>query len=133
MADTLERPLVALVGGGTLLAREIQDLLHEAKPAPRIELISASAIDAAVLGANEDEPIVMSPLTPESLAGASVAFLAGSQASSRKALRMNADDGPVLIDLTGALEDQPSARLRAPFAEPEGADGADARVQIVAH
>jgi len=32
--------LVAVVGGDTLLARELRELLAETKPAPRVELIS---------------------------------------------------------------------------------------------
>ena len=82
-----ERPLIALVGGDTLLAKEIREVLSESKPAPRVQLISASADGTAKIAAADDEPIVMAPLTAESLAGATVAFLAGSPASSRRALR----------------------------------------------
>ena len=39
----LERPLVAMVGGDTLLAREIRELLGESRPVPRVQLISAAA------------------------------------------------------------------------------------------
>ena len=131
-ARTLSR--VAVVGADTLLAREIQDLLEQSKPAPRIELISASSETAVVLGGDVDEAIPLSPLSAVSLAGADVAFLAGSPASCRKALRLNPPDGPRLIDLTGALEDQPQARLRAPSAEPGGASQAGGgAVQVIAH
>ena len=57
-----ERPLVAVVGGDTLLAREIRDLLRDAKPSPRIELISAAADDSTILAREEDEAVVMIPL-----------------------------------------------------------------------
>lgn len=129
---------VALVGGDSLLARDIQEVLEESKPAPRIELISSSAENATVLGGDSEEAVPLSPLTPSSLAGAGVAFLAGSLASSRKALRLNPPGGPVLIDLTGALEDQPQARLRAPSAEPVDAALQDANskpgvVHVIAH
>jgi aspartate-semialdehyde dehydrogenase len=113
-----ERPLVAVVGGDSLLARELLELLGEAKPAPRVQLISAAADGAAVLNAEEDDAVVMSPLAAESLEEARVAFLAGSPSSSRRTLKVNPPGGPVLIDLTAALEDQPNARLRAPSAEP---------------
>ncbi len=60
----------------------------------------------------------MTPLNAESLEGAKAVFLAGSPASSRRALKINPPGGPALIDLAGALEEQPRARLRAPSAEP---------------
>jgi len=131
------RQRVAVVGGDSLLARDIQELLEESKPAPSIELISSASETAAVLGGDSEEAIPLSPLTAASLAGAGVAFLAGSLASSRKALRLNPADGPVLIDLTGALEDQPQARLRAPSAEPASEAGPVNKsrdgVQVIAH
>jgi aspartate-semialdehyde dehydrogenase len=125
----LVRPLVAVVGGDTLLARELRELLAETKPAPRVELISGSAEQAA--SDEEEEPVVMSPLAPPSFEGAKVAFLAGTHASSRKALKV-ASKNTVLIDLTSALEEQPNARLRAPFAEKEPVKNLGA-VQVIAH
>jgi aspartate-semialdehyde dehydrogenase len=134
LAEARIRHRVAVVGGDTLLAHEIRDLLGESKPAPSIELISATTETAAVLSGDGEEPIPLSPLAASSLVGADVAFLAGSPASSRKALRLNPPNGPVLVDLTGALEDQPHARLRAPTAEPGGASSAVAgTIQVVAH
>lgn len=126
------RPLVALVGGDTLLAREIREQLSETKPAPRVQLISSAAEGAVQLGADQEEAIIMIPLSAESLEGARVAFLAGSPASSRRALKVNPEDGPALIDLTGALEDHPQARLRAPSAEPPGTT-AQSRIEVIAH
>ena len=133
MADAQARPHVALVGGDTLLARELRDLLAGDKPAPRIELISANAENLAVLGVEDEEAVVMSPLQAASLEGAQVAFLAGSPASSRRALKLNPPDGPLLIDLTAALEDQPAARLRAPSAEFERTASKPAAIQVIAH
>jgi len=127
-----ERPLIALVGGDTLLAKEIREVLGESKPAPRVQLISASGDGTAKIAAEGDEPIVMAPLTADSLAGATVAFLAGSPASSRRALKVNPKGGPLLIDLTGGLEEQPEARLRAPSADP-AQKHSDSRIQVIAH
>ena len=126
-----DRPLVAVVGGDTLLAREIRDLLGDMKPAPRVELISAAADDSMILAREEDEAVVMIPLIAESLEACRVAFLAGSPASSRRTLKLNPQDGPMLIDLTGALEDQPSARLRAPTAE--ASHSSPSAIQVIAH
>ena len=132
MASLTERPLIALVGGDTLLAKEIREVLGESKPAPRVQLISASGDGTAKIAAEGDEPIVMAPLTADSLAGATVAFLAGSPASSRRALKVNPKGGPLLIDLTGGLEEQPEARLRAPSADP-AQKHSDSRIQVIAH
>jgi aspartate-semialdehyde dehydrogenase len=129
----VERPLVAVVGGETLLAKELREALAQEKPAPRVELISAAADGSTVLSAEEEELAVMSPLIRESLAGAQVAFLAGTPVSSRRALKVSPADGPVLIDLTAALEEQPNSRLRAPMAEPEEKKIAPGVIQVVAH
>jgi len=139
-----DRPLVAVVGGDTMLGREIRQLLSDANPAPRIQLIAASVPDTeAVLTEQDEEPVVMVPLTAESLEHSRAAFLAGSAASSRRALKLNPKDGPMLIDLTGALEDQPQARLRAPSSEPRTGprtdssktihDSAAHAIQVIAH
>jgi len=131
LAKLTERPLIALVGGDTLLAKEIREVLDGSKPAPRVQLISAAADGSATLTADEEEPLVMAPLSAENLAGAKVAFLAGSPASSRRVLKVNPKDGPRLIDLAGGLEEQPEARLRAPSAE--AARPAASPIQVVAH
>lgn len=123
--------MVAVVGSDSLLAREIRDLLSEAASPPRVQLISGSPDSAALLAAEEEEAVVMTPLTAENLEGARVAFLAGSPASSRRALKLNPPDGPILIDLTAALEEQPDARLRAPSAESSTPDRS--RIQVIAH
>jgi len=127
-----ERPVVAIVGGDTLLARELRELLSETPAAPRVQLISAAPDGAAVLNPEEEEAVVMVPLAPETLEGSRVAFLAGSPASSRRTLKLHADDGPRLVDLTGALEEQPQARLRAPSAEASRPAG-ESPIQVIAH
>jgi hypothetical protein len=110
LAEKATRARVALVGGDTLLAKEVRELLEQSKPAPYVELISAAAENATMLGADDEEVLALSPLTAQSLTGSKVAFLAGSEASSRRALKLNPPDGPILIDLTGAL--QPPLRVQ---------------------
>jgi aspartate-semialdehyde dehydrogenase len=127
--------MVAVVGGDSLLAKEVRELLSELVPSPRVQLISAKADGSTVLDAEEDAvAVLMLPLAPESLADAKAAFLAGSPASSRRALKLNPAGGPVLIDLTAALDEQPNARLRAPSAEPNSLkSSAGLRIQVIAH
>lgn len=123
----LVRPLVAVVGGDTLLARELREVLSETDPAPRVELISGVADQPS----DENDEVVMVPLAPESFEGAKVVFLAGSQPSSRKTFKI-ASKNTVLVDLTSGLEDQPNARLRAPMAEKVPVKQLGA-VQVIAH
>jgi aspartate-semialdehyde dehydrogenase len=136
----LDRPLVALVGGETLLAKEVRAALEDLKPVPRVQLIFSAVEGSSLLAADEDEPVVMLPLNAESLEGAKVVLLAGSPASSRRAFKIDAGKidaagGPVLIDLVGALEDQPQARLRAPSAEPAAVEqsGPSQPIHVIAH
>jgi aspartate-semialdehyde dehydrogenase len=129
LASARSSPVIALVGGDTLLAREIRELLEGEA---RLQLISAAADGAASFAAEDGEALVLTPLSAESLEGASVALLAGSAASSRRTLKLNPPGGPRLIDLAGSLEDQPDARLRAPAAEPIR-QATDARIQVIAH
>jgi aspartate-semialdehyde dehydrogenase len=128
---------MAVVGGDTLLAREIRSVLENEQPAARLQLISSNVDDAQVLSLVgkevDEEAVVMAPLSAETLEGSKVAFLAGSAASSRRALKMNPKGGPRLIDLTGSLEDQPEARLRAPSVEPAGLPKNGAAIQVIAH
>ncbi len=128
--------MVAIVGGDTLLAREIRELLSQTPAAPRVQLISAAADGSTVLkgllSGEEADPVVMVPLVAEQLEGARVAFLAGSPASSRRTLKIELEDAPRLIDLSGALEEQPQARLRAPSAEVSRPAG-DPHIQVIAN
>ena len=141
MAEIRERPLVAVVGADTLVAKELRDLLAASKSPPRVQLIAAAADGSAVLAAEEEDVVVMTPLIAESLAGVKVAFLAGSPASSRKAVKVaqhlnkqpNKQPSVKLIDLSSALEDHPQARLRAPMAEPLPPSDRDDSVQVIAH
>ncbi len=137
MAKALERPLVGVVGGDTLLGREIRELLGESKQKPRVQLLAATPDGSTILAAEEDEALVMTPLNAESLEGSKAAFLAATPSASRRAAKLNPKGGPVLIDLTGALEEQPQARLRAPSAEPPNVPGRKpeppAPIQVIAH
>jgi hypothetical protein len=55
------------VGGDTLLAKEIREVLGESKPAPRVQLISSAADGTAKLARRTTKPSVMAPLTADSL------------------------------------------------------------------
>ncbi len=128
MAD---RAPLAIVGGGTLLGRELRDVLTEAGYGSRIRHVAggepaASPDDAA------NETAILEVAGADPYADALAVLLAGSPLSSRKALKHAGSRGLKIIDLTGALEDRPAARLRAPSLE-EPHDARDSPISVIAH
>jgi aspartate-semialdehyde dehydrogenase len=124
---------VALVGSQSLLGREIRDIVATSSPGFELRLIASDEERPGTLTRVGDEPSVIEGIGSESLSGARAVFLAGSAESSRKALDL-ADPGAAIIDLTGAAEERPDARLRAPLLESEEPDEAlEARVHVIAH
>src|SRR4051795_6641123 len=126
---------VSIVGGESLLGRELRDQLSETKFPARVKLLGADAEDAKVLSIQDGEPVVITELDAEILETSEVVFLTGSPLSSRKtlALILEATSKPVIIDLTGALEDQPNARVRVPNLEPEGYNVPADSIHVIAH
>jgi aspartate-semialdehyde dehydrogenase len=126
----------ALIGSESLLGREIRDVAATSSPALELRLIAASGEQPGKLTLVGDEPALVSGLDAESLAGARAVFLAGSAESSRQALELlDQEPGAAIIDLTGAAEERPDARLRAPLveAEAEVEEHGDGAVHVIAH
>jgi aspartate-semialdehyde dehydrogenase len=121
---------IALLGGETLLGREVRDVLATAAPGLDLKLVAAEHEEAGMLTEQGGEPAVVSGLEEENLRGASAVLLAASPALTRRVLEMNLP--APLIDLTYAAEDDARARLRAPAAEPAGFK-AESPVHVIAH
>jgi aspartate-semialdehyde dehydrogenase len=128
---------IALVGSDTLLGREIRDIVATSDSGITLRLVADTAEIEGALTRVGDEPAIVGGLTAESLDGARAVFLAGSADASHKALELLADEPDVtIVDLTGAAEDRPEARLRAPLVESaeDSEEGEyDSAVQVVAH
>ena len=127
--------IVCIVGGESLLGRELREQLVEVKFPARLKLIGADAENTKVLSIHEGEPVVLTELDAEAVERSSMVFLAGTALSSNKALKLVEDTAskPAIIDLTGALEDQPNARLRAPELEPEAFAVPAGAIHVIAH
>jgi aspartate-semialdehyde dehydrogenase len=126
----------ALIGSESLLGREIRDIAATSSPALDLRLVAALGEQPGKLTLVGDEPALVGGLDAESLAGARAVFLAGSAESSRQTLELlDQQPGPVIIDLTGAAEERPDARLRAPLveAEAEVEDPGVPAVHVIAH
>jgi aspartate-semialdehyde dehydrogenase len=121
---------IALVGGRTLLGRELRDVLATSQPDVQLKLAAADEDEAGTLTEQAGEPTVVSDLEAENLRGADAVLLAASPELSRKVLDMKLPG--ILIDLTYTAEDDPRARLRAPLVEPAGFE-AGTKVHVIAH
>jgi aspartate-semialdehyde dehydrogenase len=139
------RNSIAIVGGETLLGKEVHELLEALKlKADLVASLDAVAPDEAssILTQMNDEPLVMSSLESADLSAAGIVILAAAKESGHKvyekvrsATERSPTPAPVLIDLNGALEDLAESRLRAPIVERgvEPAAGAKGQVQTIAH
>jgi aspartate-semialdehyde dehydrogenase len=133
------RASIAIVGGDTLLGKEVQELLDARKIPANIQLVASfepedASKAASILTLGKEEPLVMSSIEAADLGSAQIVILAASRETGHKAFEKirGAKPAPVVIDLTGALEDLAESRLRAPMVEPPGFDAAGP-VQTVAH
>lgn len=129
MAATSE--VLALVGGESLIGREIRDILANSLPGQNLKLIASEESAAGILTEHAGEPAVLLKLHADEAPEYAAIILAGSPASSRKVLDLAAH--PLLIDLTYAAEDQTNARLRAPMVEPAGYEVPAGATHVIAH
>lgn len=124
MADT-----IALVGGETLLGREVRDVLGETALGQQLRLVASGEEEAGTLTDVGGSPAFLAKMEPAAVEDAAVLILAGSAESSKLAL--DAQPEGLLIDMTYATEQDPAARIRAPQVEDAIPDHSGP--QIVAH
>ncbi len=131
----MKKTTFAIVGGTTLLGKELREVFEALPNAVDVRLIGAEEGEAAALTADGDEPIVVSPLDETNLIGATVVFLAGGAKSSQRVWDMLAlrKKRPFVVDLSGALAHVPKAQLRAPLVEAPGFEVLPNAVQVIAH
>jgi aspartate-semialdehyde dehydrogenase len=140
-----QRGTIAIVGGESLLGKEVHELLESRKAPAILKLVAAIEVEDAPKGvaailtrgpaSGADEPLVMASIELADLGSARVVILAGSKASSEKAYQKirGAKPAPAVVDVSGGLEDLAEARLRAPMVEPPGFDTVSDAVQTIAH
>jgi len=107
------RPTIAVIGGESLLGKET------------VELLEASGLPAAVQSIDDDA-------NEKAIAAARILVLAGSAETNRRVYDQPRNPELPVVDLSGALEDNPAARLRAPIVEPSGYQAAGP-IQVIAH
>lgn len=121
----MAKPKLAVVGGQTLLGREIREQAVDFDVHP----MDSTDDEGKTLVRDSDDLALMSPLDQKIIDSAAVVMLAGDLESTAKARKMRSND---LIDLTGLLEIDPNARLRSPLSETPLATK-PAPVEVIAH
>ena len=127
---------VTIVGGETLLGHELHDLVAERHLPYRTHSVQGQEGGDRIPTGEDDSAVVLAPLDKDAVAGAAAVLLAGSAASSRKAVKLlrSAGSRAAVIDLTGELDDQPGAKLRCPAIEKSRPDiEASRALHIVPH
>lgn len=126
MAET-----IALVGGETLLGRELREVLGETALGQHLRLVAGAEEESGTLTEIGGSAAFLAKLDPDAVEDAEALILAGSLESSKAALEANPDG--LVIDLTYAAEDNPDARIRAPQVEGSDYEVDHTGPQIVAH
>ncbi len=107
------KPLrIALVGGETLLGRELHEVLDS-----RARIVDYAATGEGNFGEQGGEAVYLEPLRPEAVAEDHAVVVAGSEEGASKAYQLVKAAGgqPLIVDCTGLLEGQPEARIIAPL------------------
>lgn len=106
---------LALVGGDTLLGREIEEVIENRGTAAAITPYAASG--EGNFGEQEGEAIYLAPLEAASISEDRAVLIAGSAEGALKAYGIVKAAGgrPLVIDCTGHLDQEPEARIVAPL------------------
>jgi aspartate-semialdehyde dehydrogenase len=122
---------IALIGGETLLGREVRDVFSESSLGSELRLIAADDEESGKLVALDGAAAFLAKLDPDSVEDAEVVVLSGSAKSSREAIAANPSG--LVVDLTYLTEDDPDARVRAPQVEGLDYQPDHSGPQVVAH
>lgn len=121
----------AIVGASTLLGEELVEELNSAQPAWEVSLADAGE-SGHVVAAN-DEAMLIQPLRPDFFDSVDVALFAESEAITRSHWGEARAAGASVLDLTGALEEEPGALVRSPWLSGGAAPDLTTTVVLPAH
>jgi aspartate-semialdehyde dehydrogenase len=125
---------VAIVGASSIVGKELADALAESPlAAARLTLLDEEGV-AGRLAATGDDLSVVQRLDADSFDDVDFVFFAGAAQETLRYWRTARQAGAAIIDLTGALEEEPGVAVRAPWvlAGREAATGLDLTTAAVA-
>jgi aspartate-semialdehyde dehydrogenase len=106
---------VALVGASSLLAKELKECLTESPLAGASFVLLDVAEAQGLLEQVGDEVTVVQVIGENSFEDVDFTFFAGSEELTRRFWRAALGAGSTVLDLTGVLDDEPGALVRAPW------------------
>lgn len=108
---------IALLGGETLLGRELQDVLQSRGSDLTVKAYSSTG--EGNFGEQEGEPVYLEPLNAKTVDSSLAVLVAGSPEGADKAYQLTKETGGKtrLIDCTGYLESRSEAKIVAPLLE----------------
>src|ERR1019366_3907116 len=104
----------ALAGASSLLAKELKESLTESPLAGASFVLLDEQEAQGQLDQVGDEVTVVQAIGPNSFEDIDFTFLAGSEDLTRKYWRTALAAGSTVLDLTGALDEEPGVLVRAP-------------------
>jgi aspartate-semialdehyde dehydrogenase len=123
--------IIALVGSETLLGKEVREVFAESALGEQLRLLAGDGEESSRISEIGGVPAILNKLDPDAIEDAAVVILAGTPEASKLALESNPSG--VIIDLTGATEEDPNARVRAPQVEDSGYRADHDGPQVAAH
>jgi len=114
MTSPLEAVRIAVAGASSLRGKELREWLEESNfPAAEIRLLDEEFV-AGTLAEAAGEPVVIETVDEDSFDRARFAFFAGSAGFSARHGMKAQSSGAVVIDMSGGLMSEPSARAWIP-------------------
>jgi aspartate-semialdehyde dehydrogenase len=115
---------IALVGASSLLAKELKEALTESPLAGASFVLLDEQEAQGKLDQVGDEVTVVQAIGENSFAEMDFTFFAGSEDLTRKYWRNALGAGSTVLDLTGALDEEPGVLIRAPWLSDGAGSGA---------
>lgn len=110
---------VAIVGGATLKGKEVAEMLNERNfPAADVRLLDDDE-SIGQLEATGDEINFIQSVRAEQFAHVDFTFFASDPECTRSTWKRARDAGSTIVDLSGALEEEPGAQVRSSWLERE--------------
>ncbi len=106
---------IALAGASSLLAKELKESLTESPLAGATFVLLDEQDAQGQLEQVGDEVTVVQVIGPNSFEGMDFTFFAGSEDLTRKFWRHALAAGSTVLDLSGALDEEPGVLVRAPW------------------